>query len=237
MNVSCKNCIKLLVFFVFCTVAQYTSAGNNTVNADPVQIFQNPPQSAKPGALWMWMGANLSKEGITRDLEALKKAGFNRTTMFSLADVTTPWSGEIKNSPTPEIISWTEPWWKLVRHAAEESRRLGMDFGMFNGPGYESSGGTWITPELSMQEICWSATNVTGKSQVSVNLKRPQVNPRSNKRWPVYNPETNLVEIVELANHPFFIGVQYHPEYKSTVANPQPIFVSFVAAMVKNKLK
>jgi CTP synthase len=49
------------------------------------------------------------------------------------------------------------------------------------------------------------------------------------------NPDTGLVEIVELSNHPFFIGVQYHPEYKSTVANPQPIFVSFVAAMVKNK--
>jgi CTP synthase len=49
------------------------------------------------------------------------------------------------------------------------------------------------------------------------------------------NPDTGLVEIVELPNHPFFIGVQYHPEYKSTVANPQLIFVSFVAAMVKNK--
>ncbi|MEN9335633.1 MAG: synthase [Bacteroidota bacterium] len=49
------------------------------------------------------------------------------------------------------------------------------------------------------------------------------------------NPDTGLVEIVELENHPFFIGVQYHPEYKSTVANPQPIFVSFVAAIVKNK--
>lgn len=51
------------------------------------------------------------------------------------------------------------------------------------------------------------------------------------------NPDTGLVEIVELKNHPFFIGVQYHPEYKSTVANPHPIFVSFVAAMVKNKKK
>jgi CTP synthase len=49
------------------------------------------------------------------------------------------------------------------------------------------------------------------------------------------NPDTGLVEIIEIKNHPFFIGVQYHPEYKSTVANPHPIFVSFVAAMVKHK--
>jgi CTP synthase len=44
------------------------------------------------------------------------------------------------------------------------------------------------------------------------------------------NPETNLVEIVEIPGHPFFIGVQYHPELKSTVENPHPIFVHFVAA-------
>ncbi|RYG48787.1 MAG: CTP synthase, partial [Chitinophagaceae bacterium] len=51
------------------------------------------------------------------------------------------------------------------------------------------------------------------------------------------NPDTGLVEIVELENHPFFIGVQYHPEYKSTVASPHPLFVSFVGATVKAKQK
>lgn len=49
------------------------------------------------------------------------------------------------------------------------------------------------------------------------------------------NPDTGLVEVIELNNHPFFIGVQYHPEYKSTVANPHPLFVSFVKAAVKKK--
>lgn len=44
------------------------------------------------------------------------------------------------------------------------------------------------------------------------------------------NPDAGLVEIVELPNHPFFIGVQFHPEYKSTVVNPHPLFVSFVKA-------
>src|SRR5690606_1946582 len=49
------------------------------------------------------------------------------------------------------------------------------------------------------------------------------------------NPKTKLVEVVELKNHPLFIGVQYHPEYKSTVANPHPLFVEFVKATVMNK--
>jgi CTP synthase len=47
------------------------------------------------------------------------------------------------------------------------------------------------------------------------------------------NPETGLVEIIELPNHSFFIGVQYHPELKSTVENPAPLFVHFVAASKK----
>nr|WP_294790212.1 CTP synthase [uncultured Mucilaginibacter sp.] len=45
-----------------------------------------------------------------------------------------------------------------------------------------------------------------------------------------FNPQNNLVEIVELKNHPFFVGAQFHPELKSTVANPHPLFINFVAA-------
>ncbi len=50
-----------------------------------------------------------------------------------------------------------------------------------------------------------------------------------------FNPDTGLVEIVELKDHPFFVAGQFHPELKSTVANPHPLFVSFVAASLANK--
>lgn len=49
------------------------------------------------------------------------------------------------------------------------------------------------------------------------------------------NPETGLVEIVEIKNHPWFVGVQFHPEYKSTALNPQPLFVKFIQAAIENK--
>jgi len=49
------------------------------------------------------------------------------------------------------------------------------------------------------------------------------------------NPETGLVEIVEIPAHPFFVGVQFHPEYKSTVANPHPMFVHFIKAAITEK--
>lgn len=51
------------------------------------------------------------------------------------------------------------------------------------------------------------------------------------------NPETGLVEVVEIPEHPWFVGVQYHPEYKSTVANPHPLFVAFVKAAYEHMLK
>jgi CTP synthase len=51
------------------------------------------------------------------------------------------------------------------------------------------------------------------------------------------NPDSNLVEIIELKNHPFFVGGQFHPELKSTVANPHPLFVKFVAAAMEHAKK
>jgi len=47
------------------------------------------------------------------------------------------------------------------------------------------------------------------------------------------NPDSGLVEIVELKNHPWFVGVQFHPEYKSTVENPHPLFVRFIRATME----
>jgi CTP synthase len=51
------------------------------------------------------------------------------------------------------------------------------------------------------------------------------------------NPDTGLVEIVEVPSHPWFVGVQYHPEYKSTVANPHPLFVGFIKAAYEHSMK
>ena len=49
------------------------------------------------------------------------------------------------------------------------------------------------------------------------------------------NNDTNLVEVIEIKDHPWFLGVQFHPEYKSTVLSPHPLFVSFVNAVKQNK--
>ncbi len=163
-------------------------------NSDPAELFAHPPETAKPGVLWMWMGSNITKEGITRDLEALKETGFNRTTMFHLSDLTMSLSVEIANRPGPEIISWTEPWWDMVRFAALESKRLGMEFGIHNCPGYETSGGPWITPELSMQDLVWSQQQATGGSELRLLLQRPDVDPTSTNWIPFVDRVTGVRE-------------------------------------------
>ena len=153
--------------------------------------FENPPPEARPQVYWFWMGSNISRAGITRDLEALKEAGFGGTTMCHLADVCTPWAGIIGNAPVSDVVAYESvSWWKLVAFAAAESRRLGLEFGIHNCAGYESSGGPWITPELSMQEVVWSETPVTGPTEFSGELARPRPDPHAHQPFPVYNPKT-----------------------------------------------
>jgi hypothetical protein len=144
----------------------------------------------------MWMGSNVSAEGITKDLEAMKAAGIGGATIMSLADSCIPWAGFIGQSPTPEVVAFSQPWWQLVRHAASEAHRLGLELILHNCPGYESSGGPWITPDLSMQEVVWSETRVHGGAVYSGQLPRPKVDPHPHAQFPkVYIPELGRVGI------------------------------------------
>jgi hypothetical protein len=186
-------------YFICIAAAIFLCIGATLVNAaridDPETVFRSPPDSAKPLVYWFWMGRNITAEGITGDLEVLKAAGFGGTTMCNLGDVCTPWPYEIGRGLNPDMVPYvSESWWKLVRHAAAESRRLGLDFGIHNCPGYESNGGPWITPELSMQEICFTQTSFAGPAEVHVALARPTVDPHANMPFPVYNADKGRVE-------------------------------------------
>ena len=156
--------------------------------------FVLPPDEAKPGVWWHWMGCNVSAKGITRDLEEFKSAGISSATIFGMADSCTPWAAHIGNSPTEGLLAFTDPWWKLVRHAAAEGKRLGIDVGLHNCPGYTSTGGPWITPELSMQQIFQSATVMDGGKPFDGLLPRPGINPQGDMLFPMVNKQTGVCE-------------------------------------------
>ena len=97
--------MKTLINFAFLVIASASLAGvqsatfaadSSRTTASPWEVaFHHPPPMAKPGLWWHWMGSNISKDGITKDLEAFKAAGFSSTTIIGLADICIPWAGKI----------------------------------------------------------------------------------------------------------------------------------------------
>jgi hypothetical protein len=136
--------------------------------------FQNPPAAARPMVWWHWMGHNISREGITKDLEAMKAAGIGGATIFNLTSNVQANAAGMKNTPWPENDYRSPAWWALVKHAASEADRLGLNLGMHNCVGYSATGGPWITPEKSMKTVIWTVTPVEGDKPFSAKLAPPK---------------------------------------------------------------
>ncbi len=99
--------------------------------------------------------------------------------------------------------------------------------------------GTWDC-ELIKDSKAFEAYNNTNISErhrhrYEFNNQYKQVIEAAGMTATGVNPKTGLVEVVEILSHPWFVGVQYHPEYKSTVLNPHPLFLDFVEATIQNK--
>src|SRR5690606_784894 len=110
----------------------------------------------------------VSKEGITADLEAMKEVGIAGAYLMSIKGPTNP--------PlfTPVAEQLTPHWWDLVKHSFKEADRLGLKIGMHYSDGFALAGGPWITPELSMQKVVSTQTNITGGTKKKIVLKQPE---------------------------------------------------------------
>jgi hypothetical protein len=125
--------------------------------------FAQPPQEARPWTLWQWMNGNVSKAGITADLEAFKRAGLGGAQSFHL-DYGLPQGPVEFNSPE---------WRDLYLFAAQEADRLGLQLGTHNCGGWSSSGGPWTLPENSMQVVVTREVRVKGPVPFSAVLPVP----------------------------------------------------------------
>ena len=150
---------------------------------DPEAVFRKPPQSAKTGVWWHWMGSSVTKEGIVKDLDWFKETGIGAATIFGMADICTPWATKIEDCPTGKLVAFTPEWWSLVKFACEEAEKRGVEIGLHNCPGYTSTGGPWIPPRLSMRELVFNVTNA--ESQISLE---------AHAAFPVQNGETGMFE-------------------------------------------
>lgn len=125
--------------------------------------FRQPPASAHPQTWWHWMNGNVTKEGITLDLEAMKEIGVGGFQNFDAGTLI----------PKGPVVYLSPEWVELKKHTIKEAERLGLEFTMHNCPGWSSSGGPWITPELGMQQLTWSEAYVSGGKEINTTLPQP----------------------------------------------------------------
>jgi hypothetical protein len=131
--------------------------------------FRDPPDSAKPRTWWHWTSGNVTKDGITKDLEWMKRVGIAG---FQLADVGTG-GGQTVERP----IGFGSPeWYDAVRHAAVEAERLGLEMALFSSPGWSETGGPWVTPEQGMKRMVWTETRVEGPRRFDAVLPQALAN-------------------------------------------------------------
>jgi hypothetical protein len=158
-----NRCIFILVAFFPFSI----SLGNSVTETDSLKAdFLAPPASCKPMTLWYWMNGHVSKQGITLDLEAMSRIGIGKALIFD---------GGLNLPDGP--AGYMNPLWRsLLMHTLQEGKRLGVEIGLHNSPGWSSSGGPWITPEQSMKYLVWSEVTVEGGQALHLELPEPESN-------------------------------------------------------------
>lgn len=132
--------------------------------------FAHPPDSARPHTFWHWMNGNVTKEGITADLEAMQQAGIGGVFLFVVEGKLTESVPVYIDKPVRHL---TPEWFAMLRHAATECKRLGLELSLMNCTGWSTSGGPWVPPDKSMMRIAWSETYLKGPGRLATPLPKP----------------------------------------------------------------
>jgi len=161
--------------------------------------FANPPDQARPWVYWMWMDGNLSREGITADLKAMRAAGLGGVVIC-----------EVNVGVPRGPVEFMSPEWRgLFKHVVREAERLGLEVTLNAGPGWTGSGGPWVKPEQSMQHIVAASVDVAGPSRFDAELPRPA-------RRPAFFGEGGLPREIKAAMDGFYRDV-------AVLAFPTPV--------------
>lgn len=154
----------LLGMFPFLQAAPQPADTDATKLADS---FTHPPDEAKPWVFWYWMSANVTRDGITRDLEAMAETGIGGAYLMSIGPADKQTLIETPANPL------SEAWWALVIHATREAARLDLRLAMNACDGWALAGGPWITPELSMQQVVTTTHTIDGGKPFAGKLAQP----------------------------------------------------------------
>jgi len=125
--------------------------------------FTIPQDSNTVWYYYYWIGDDISKEGVTKDLEAIKEFGIGT---FLIGNI----SLEENDGNVP---LFSDEFWKITTHTVKEGSRLGIDVGFFNSPGWSLSGGPWVMHDKATRDLVYSETTVKGKGRQTIKLEKP----------------------------------------------------------------
>ena len=132
--------------------------------ADPLASgFATPPATAHPRVWWHWMNGNITKEGITQDLDWMHRVGIVGFQNFDAAF----------NTPKvvdQRLIYMQPPWQDAFRFAIDKGDSYGFEMAIAGSPGWSETGGPWVKPEQAMKKVTWSTTMVEGGKPFSGTL-------------------------------------------------------------------
>ncbi len=159
-----RNILSTILIVSGVSLASLTYAQNLTS-----EDFKNPAKQYRPKTWMHAMSGNMSKEGITKDLESMQKAGLSGLLLFNITQGI-PY-GKVKYASQEHI--------DIMKHAASEAERLGLSFGFNNADGWSSTGGPWVPANQSMKAVVW--TDLVTKGGANLFLKIPQ--PTTRERY------------------------------------------------------
>ena len=173
-----KTNIALLAALLLAPPVALQAADLKNPNGEPgsglAAGFVNPPPSARAQTWWHWMNGNITKEGITADLEAMARVGVGGAQIFNAGPSLKDCWDTTTDTPHGPVQFNSPEWRALVKHAAQECERLGLELCVHNCAGWSSSGGPWIKPEQGMQVVVSSETPVRGGARYEGVLPKPQ---------------------------------------------------------------
>jgi len=185
------------------------------------------------------------KRGSEGKIAAIKYARLNNIPFFgicfgmqmaiieaarNLLNIKDASTSEFGNNCTP-VVGLLEEWQKGKKIFKGSSKNLGgtMRLGLYDAVLKNNS---LISKIYSVKKI-----KERHRHRYEVNLKYKEKFEKKGLIFSALSPDGSLPEIIELKNHPWFVGVQFHPEFKSRPFNPHPLFASFINAAEKNKGK
>jgi alpha-L-rhamnosidase len=142
--------------------------------------FSTPPDGVKPWIYWWWLDGAVSKEGLTKDLEEMKKEGISGALIFDSG------TGGHDSPKGPAFMS--DEWREYFRHALQEAGRLGIEIGINLCSGW-NAGGPWVEREDAAKIFVWSETHVEGPASFHGKLKQPELRNRGGSVGIVTEPQ------------------------------------------------